>query len=923
MVPAPGTLAGIVKSSTGANIAGAKVTATGPTVESTTSGPDGSFSLSLPAGLYTVTATITGYVTGTLTDVSVLAGETQPLTIALSQVSLSSFRTIASVTAGRGGSTINTGAASTSYISAQQFQALANPQINDVLQRTPDVTIQHMGSQADTTVIIGGAQPYETQVLIDGHPLALGQYGVWSSQYFPSFLIGGAEVQTGPGNTTPFANIAVGGTLNLLTPGFTKDFKVDYTEGVDSYSSQSYNLLSSGSYQNLSYVLDYGYASSNGLFTSKSGCSFTPDNYNSGLDNTAGSTGIIQFCGSLGGPLYVKGNLLKLRYDFSHTTSFELGFTGAWSGFDPQGAAWGNSIGSTLVEGCFSGTSPTFVCGNPAYNSLIGQKITGYVFYPGSSVYNNQELFDGQFRTSFGNDTLLIRPYLGAIEPEIIDGSEEGAYASYFGAPPGSPAYTPPTFANGTVIPGSFVPGGAVGTPFEQSCGIHAFNGFTQLQSPTNTSVVVDGQQECYQYPYSADEQDKLYGSTFSYLHPFGTSLLNLTYDFHGQSTFAYFNTPSAVSVPYSSNRYSTFSLTGYLNFVRNLQFNVGLYDTRWTVAGTQAVIGPGGTFVLNAAGSPEQVGLQVGKTRFDPHLALVFRPARSVSYRAAFGTSTTFPFIGQVSGLPSYQPFASSAPQYGGGVDTFKNPRLSPEVSIAYALGADKQLGRNTVLSVDVVQTLIHNVFETILTGETDPSNPAVQLGLATPYNVAHLNSQLLKLKLNYAPPLGLGGNIAVAAERAIIEGIPGSVYSTEVAALPADNQQICGNGQVTPGIPTCLPYLKGYAQGTYAWAAGDFFALGIDYEGKNNSYFQKPFALVDASFRHPVSKNAEINISAENLLNTNVFSGLPEPNAGAPLTADEQTATGGISQTSYLPTLLPVTPRTVHVSLRLHLGD
>jgi outer membrane receptor for ferrienterochelin and colicin len=90
------------------------------------------------------------------------------------------------------------------------------------LQHVPDVNIERMGSQPDTAIIVGGAQPYETQSLIDGHPVALGQYGVWLSQYFPSFLVGGAEVQSGPGNTTPFANIAVGGTVNLLTPAFTK-----------------------------------------------------------------------------------------------------------------------------------------------------------------------------------------------------------------------------------------------------------------------------------------------------------------------------------------------------------------------------------------------------------------------------------------------------------------------------------------------------------------------------------------------------------------------------------------------------------------------------------------------------------------------------------------------------------------------------
>src|ERR1019366_1710771 len=111
----------------------------------------------------------------------------------------------------------------------------ANPQINDVLQRVPDVTLQHMGSQPDVSIVLGGVQPYETQVLIDGHPLALGQYGVWTSQYFPSYLIGGVETQSGPGNTTPFANIAVGGTVNLQTVDFTRRTTAEFTTGIDTF----------------------------------------------------------------------------------------------------------------------------------------------------------------------------------------------------------------------------------------------------------------------------------------------------------------------------------------------------------------------------------------------------------------------------------------------------------------------------------------------------------------------------------------------------------------------------------------------------------------------------------------------------------------------------------------------------------------
>ncbi len=136
-----------------------------------------------------------GFQPASLSDVAVVAGTSQPLAIVLGAADLSSLRTIGRVTtAARGSaSAINTGAASSTYVTAQAFANLGNPQLNDVLQRVPDVTVQHMGSQQDTSIVVGGLQPYETQVLMDGHPLALGQYGVWLSHLFPTYLVGGME----------------------------------------------------------------------------------------------------------------------------------------------------------------------------------------------------------------------------------------------------------------------------------------------------------------------------------------------------------------------------------------------------------------------------------------------------------------------------------------------------------------------------------------------------------------------------------------------------------------------------------------------------------------------------------------------------------------------------------------------------------
>jgi len=190
---------------------------------------------------------------------------------------------------------------------------------------------------------------------------------------------------------------------------------------------------------------------------------------------------------------------------------------------------------------------------------------------------------------------------------------------------------------------------------------------------------------------------------------------------------------------------------------------------------------------------------------------------------------------------------------------------------------------------------------------------------GIFTPVNVARLHTELAALRYNYSPRAGFGFNASVAANRSIIDGVPIGLGS--VAVVPANGVQICGNGVAAPGIATCIPYLKGYGQLNYTSHGGTFVGLGVEYEGKNNSYFQPPFALVDFTFRRSLTKSAELLVGAENVLNTNVFSNasyLASPGAGTPLVTDA--ASGG--QTSYVPTLVSAVPRTIRLQVRLHTG-
>jgi outer membrane receptor protein involved in Fe transport len=874
---------GTVTGGGGGPVAAANVRITGPTAVTTVTDGNGAFNATVTPGVYRIDVNKTGYAQAFLTDLAVVAGSTVPVSVTLTQANLSSLQTIGRVsTATRGtGSAINTGTASSNYLPAQAFTNLGNPQINDVLQHLPDVTIQRMGSQQDTSIIVGGVQPYETQVLIDGHPLALGQYGVWVSQYYPSYLIGGVETQSGPGNTTPFANLAVGGTANILTPAFTTAPTGELTVGIDNYATQFSHLLTTGSFDKLQYVIGLGTDGYNGPFFQKNECNVTP--------STTSNQAIIQYCGDASGSFFSKGELLKLRYNFSPATSFEAGFVGAWGGYSPQGTQWGLSQGERQIVGC-SGDFPampggppaapgTGICTNPADAHLIGQNINTYSWYPGSYIYNNQTLFDAQLRTAIGNDTLLVRPYVGAIEPEIIIGTGEVNYPLGFGNP------ADPSFIT--------------------ACG----DAYGSTTNPKGGTTVVNGQTECYDSAYSTFEQDKLYGTTFSYLHPIGESLLDLTYDFHGQSTFAYINNPQGISVPFSTDRYSTISLTGDLHFIQNVAVDVGLYDTRYTVVGVEPI----------STTDTNLTGFQRTITRFDPHVALTFRPTSDVSYRAAFGTSTTFPYVGQLSGLATYEQPAQSLGIYAlGGSLTEKNVNLEPEVSIEYDLGVDKRFHNGSVVSLDLQQTIIHDVFEELISSV--PLNGGLE-GIFSPVNVAVLNAQLAVAKYRYAPPTGLGFNLAVAAERSIPSGIPASLYGTG-AGFPVNNVQICGNGVAAPGIPTCIPYLKGYGQLTYQWHDGSYAGLGVDYEGKNNAYYQPPFAQVDLTLRKPITKYFSLNLGVQNLLNTNNFGTyLPTPGAGYPVTAAQLNGSQ-IQQISFIASRIAAPPRIIRLSGTLHTG-
>ncbi|HEY5258366.1 MAG TPA: TonB-dependent receptor [Candidatus Baltobacteraceae bacterium] len=870
------TLLGTVRTVDGNAVAGANVLVSGPQRAQTTTDATGAFTVTgLAPGIYHIDVTKGGFLTASLDQIALLPGATQPVTATLTRASLNSLQTIATVRSLGAGSSINTGAAATSIVSRAQIQALANPQVNDIVQRIPGASLERGSSSPNTSISLVGSQPYETQVLLDGHPLSGGRYGTFFSQFFNSYQLQGIETENGPGNTTPFAGTAVGGTANFLTPNFTQRTTAEFSSGFDTYGTQFSSALLTGSAGKLQWVLAAGAGGQNGPFAGKQGCLLST--YDKATWNTPASTGIISSCGPIDSAYGTKGEVAKLRVNFSTATSLELGFVGSQASYLPQATTYGVDAGGVPIAACLpisSGGINGQACTSPFAAANVGKPTQGYFFYPGSNVYNTMPIFEGQLSTAIGDNTLLVRPYQGAIS-RVINGSGEANYPQFW--------YSASTYARAF----------CTGAPSYGSVG-----------------ATVNGLTACMQGPYSTWEHDTFKGTTFSFIHPFGDDSLNFTYDYHSDETFACAGGGACgVQVPDTFEKFNTFSLTGDFALRDDLSLKAGGYLTQWRIQGIKA-IPTGTTFV----GGP----LDRTVVRFDPHVALTYQPHNDVSYRLAFGTSSTFPYAGIASGTPAYIPPSGTGSAVG--TLTEKNPNITPEHAVEIDFGADKRFRNGSVLSFDLMSSVVHDVFENTQEVVNQPGPPAVGLINFT-INAAKLDSRIAMVTFRNEPKVGLGYFATVTATRSVVDGVPLSAYPSAASGTfgsPANGVQQCSDG----GNNVCIPYLKGYGSLSYAFPRGDSVSLGVDFEGKNNTYFQPPFWIYDLEAKHPVSKTFDLEVSVQNLLNTNSFGALVRPNAGSPFVGENSSGQQGNAYIAgNLPyPLIPVQPRTARLQLVYH---
>ena len=679
------------------------------------------------------------------------------------------------------------------------------------------------------------------------------------------------DVSKGAGLTGPTAGYSGVGTVNIRTRDFTTKDSAFFEVGGDSYKGTFYTAFVDKNFLNDKLSLIVGGTTNRFLGPSEGNtvavlgggqsinAVYQPYSVPSLVND------VIGWPGDFSSVNKVQGELAKLRYHFSDATTFSATMLAMQGAFNPQAGGYGVLDGNLLVPNCLINNLAVYanatcaasnlsVYNAPGAQNLIGKSVPTYTFFPGSNVYWTQPNFSAGLKTSLKNDTILLRPYTASIT-RIIDGSLEGAQPGYSGSwfdvsergelpsrlhrangrrERRGPCYTAANPGVGYATDANSNPAGhyfaATTPPAGFTCGAAGTPTACYTSSTTNgTNTGLYG----FTAPFNTLELDKLFGYTFSYIHPVGNNIFNLSYDHYADYAQTYVNDaspepagcaftiastnpatntttgtvggpappviykgvsynlqqpgcplsvtrPSPISVAPTKTSVSTLALTGQFQITPKFEFDFGNYFTHYTILGQGQ--DPGLAAAIVAAGYPVSVtgaapilltGVTNTASHYDPHFGFVFRPSRDAVIRFTAGSSMTIPFGKQISSLYSANQSQSTI------TFTQPNPALLPESVVALDLGGDLRLKPDLLLSGDIYNNTIYNPWYSAKfllpqcpAGFSTVANVTCYATQQTNNGTLHL--QGIEFTAASQPAVGLGWRISTALERAYFLNLP-----------------------------------------------------------------------------------------------------------------------------------------------------
>lgn len=902
-------------------------------------------SFNVSPGVYQVVVSKAGFQTASSDDVPVVSGQGVNVNVTLVEATSSSLREIGHVTASRGNS-LNTGVSSVSIVSGEQLNERANQDLNAVSAELPGVTLNRGSAAPNSYFVVRGGYT-ETRVEIDGHPISTGASGTYNSAFASSLAFSSVEVTKGAGLFGPAAGESAFGTVNLRTPDFRPTNFGDVTLGVDNYAGSyaSYyanvNLISSNRLSLIGAKTIFGFRGPEDRFVANHAI-------NSALP-------LINYQGDFSGREYTGSELAKARYRFSETTSLSLEYLGLQGGFLPEAHSYGSFLGNKTVAACLNGTTPAFDPANcnrfSAYNApsaqgLVGQTVPLFSYFPNSFVQNNEPIFSAELRTSFRNDTLLLRPYRALIN-RITNGSGEvyqpGDSGLWYQVT--TPADCQATF----VAPNAASKAGAKGPCFvgASMTRVAPAGAPCSVTAPCYTTTTARDNSGNLQFgiPFNQAEQDHLSGVTFSYLHPVAQNVYSFGFENTSDDTLTYTGDTSVlppgvhytvgggksgprvpVGVPPTTIRKNDFSLTGQFALSPQFDFALGNY---LTTAKLDYQIEDPVVFAQNQSNSPV-VLLRRSRSivHYDPHIGMTYRPSAGAIFRFSGGSSVTVPYAGQISGLESFNQPGPGNNNIGN--FSLRNPSLRPETTVAYNLGTDIRLADGGLLSLDLFHNTIHDVFLSNLIDYVPPASfnaaPGARFTQSTTINGPIQRNYGLELSLGKRPAVGFGYFLSTSFQRAFLDQLPASLYTNQQSSL-INGQQLNGPGNGSPfgSPPASVPYVNGYGELRFAGLKHSLITAGVTYAGTNNPTYGPAYTIFNSTVRLPVGSSYLLQMTIDNIfdysggtfLNAAVANaGSSQPLFGAPRPGDAPVFS------SRSRALLPISPRVVRFQLSRHIG-
>ena len=938
---ASGTLTGTIVDSRDQSLPNAQVIATSTGSNfTTTSGKDGRFTLAVPAGIYSIVVNKGGFQGSQAIGVAIATGASTSIVVTMTEASSTSLTTIGRTSSNVVRNPINNGVTASSTLGSATIQDRANANLSDMVPELPGVTLSRTtGATANSFFVARGAYT-ETRVNIDGHPLSSGTFGNWNSNYAVASIFDSVEVVKGAGLNGPTAGESAIGTINLRTPDFFTKNGGRIELGIDGYQGSSYSFL--GGINTLNNRLNIlvgksfsGYRGpTDGYIANRQGAkTFTPV----GTYQAPIYTGLDQWYGDLTNRYTLEGEVAKLRYNFTDSTSVAFEYLGLQGQYGPQGGSYASFNGYQTIAQCFNGTTPNSGAGcnatstyNPPYaTGAIGTTVPVYNWFPNSVIQNSEPQFSAEFRTSIKNDTLLLRPYTAQIY-RFIDGSQENKYAGNGGG-----WFQVTNVANCQVAFVAAAPNvGAKGPCFGSTAGLgdsgyvgtdtkpHHFQTTNvaptcSISAPCYTTPTTQGNAGDYGYgtPFSQPELDKLRGLTFQYFHPVGDNQYGFSYDYNREETASTTgdtgivpagcvstvggggaNTPanaglgyqpscpllslprSSINIPDTIITKNDIGITGQIQITPKLQFSLGNYFTNYKAqAQTQdlAILAAYAKGGNQSAAPVALVPVTNSYSHYDPHFGFNFRLNRDVSLRFTAGSSITTPYASQISGFGSVDlPNGANNNTY---TLTNPSPNLKPETTVAYNVGGDFRLNGGALMSIDAFDNTVHDAF---VQNTTQLTLPSATQNLYNPTNAQVSSIQNVSLLRSKGIEFGIARTPAIGFGYSLSTTFQRAYLDqlpTSVYALNRGSSLV--NLKQLDGSVNgsgSIPYSKAYAQLQYAGVADSLVTLGADYEGANNSTYGPAYVLYNSTIAFNLAPQTSFKLAIDNLLNLSTGSAL-----------------------------------------------